>query len=54
MEPDTPAHLPFDPARRDAFLHQALPQVRGELALQRIGGGQSNPTLILRAAWLVD
>lgn len=37
-------NFPFEPARLDAFLHQALPDLRGVLRLERIGGGQSNPT----------
>jgi aminoglycoside phosphotransferase (APT) family kinase protein len=43
MNPDT--H--FDPARLDAFIRQALPEVRGGMELQRIGGGQSNPTFFV-------
>lgn len=41
-----PASPPeFDPARLDAFLRSALPgRAAGRLALERISGGQSNPT----------
>jgi aminoglycoside phosphotransferase (APT) family kinase protein len=47
MNPDTPLPLPFDAARLDAFIRQALPEVRGGLAVDRIGGGQSNPTFFV-------
>lgn len=42
-----PASAPpeFDPARLDAFLRSALPgRAAGRLELERISGGQSNPT----------
>ncbi|WP_332686172.1 phosphotransferase family protein [Bosea sp. (in: a-proteobacteria)] len=41
-----PASPPeFDPARLDAFLRSALPgRAAGRLVLERISGGQSNPT----------
>lgn len=39
--------LPFDPSRLDAFVRQALPEVSGEPRLERIGGGQSNPTFFV-------
>ncbi|NML47244.1 phosphotransferase family protein [Ramlibacter sp. G-1-2-2] len=42
--------FPFAPARLDAFLRQALPDLRGELELERIGGGQSNPTFFVSYA----
>jgi aminoglycoside phosphotransferase (APT) family kinase protein len=45
MNPDP--SIPFDPARLDAFLRHAVPGVRGELQLERIGGGQSNPTFFV-------
>lgn len=38
------AEIDFDPAALQAFLAGAVPEARGALALQRIGGGQSNPT----------
>jgi aminoglycoside phosphotransferase (APT) family kinase protein len=47
MKPDTPAPLPFDAARLDAFIRQALPEVRGGMEVERIGGGQSNPTFFV-------
>src|SRR5690606_29640618 len=34
----------FDPRRLEAFLHAAIPSMEGEMQLERIGGGQSNPT----------
>jgi aminoglycoside phosphotransferase (APT) family kinase protein len=34
----------FDAAALDAFLRHRLPGLRGPMRLQRIGGGQSNPT----------
>jgi aminoglycoside phosphotransferase (APT) family kinase protein len=38
----------FDPARLHAFLHSALPgRVGGAMTLERISGGQSNPTFFL-------
>ena len=53
---DTPAAIPnepprgivaeFDTARLDAFLRQVL-GVRGEMAIERISGGQSNPTFFV-------
>lgn len=45
-----PASAPaeFDPVRLDAFLRKALPdRASGEMALERIGGGQSNPTFFV-------
>ena len=43
----TAAALGFDPVRLDAFLRDALPDVRGPMQLTRIAGGQSNPTFIV-------
>ena len=38
----------FDPARLEAFLRSALPgRAAGAMALERISGGQSNPTFFL-------
>jgi aminoglycoside phosphotransferase (APT) family kinase protein len=34
----------FDPARLAAYLCHRLPALQGEMALERVGGGQSNPT----------
>lgn len=45
-----PASAPpeFDPARLDAFLRSALPgRAAGKLELERISGGQSNPTFFV-------
>ena len=45
-----PASSPpeFDPARLDAFLRSALPgRVGGAMTLERISGGQSNPTFFV-------
>lgn len=40
--------LEFDPARLDAFLRSALPgRASGPMTLERISGGQSNPTFFL-------
>jgi aminoglycoside phosphotransferase (APT) family kinase protein len=36
--------MDFDPERLQAWLRQALPDLRGAMRLERIGGGQSNPT----------
>jgi aminoglycoside phosphotransferase (APT) family kinase protein len=37
----------FDPARLQAYLTARLPGLAGEMRLERIGGGQSNPTYFL-------
>jgi aminoglycoside phosphotransferase (APT) family kinase protein len=37
----------FDAARLDAFLRGAVPGATGEMRLERIGGGQSNPTFFV-------
>lgn len=34
----------FDPRRLDAFLRQRLPELEGTMRLEKIDGGQSNPT----------
>jgi aminoglycoside phosphotransferase (APT) family kinase protein len=45
---DNPASPEFDPARLDAFLRSALPgRAAGAMNLERIGGGQSNPTFFV-------
>ena len=42
----------FDPARLDAFLRTRIPGLEGgPPALQRISGGQSNPTFFLTYPW---
>ncbi|SDB73953.1 phosphotransferase family protein [Belnapia rosea] len=40
----------FDAARLDGFLRGAIPGLEGEMALQRISGGQSNPTFFVSYA----
>ncbi|PRH89726.1 phosphotransferase family protein [Labrys okinawensis] len=37
----------FDPARLDAFLRTALPDASGSIRIERISGGQSNPTFFV-------
>ena len=37
----------FDPARVDAFLRGAIPGLAGAMRLERISGGQSNPTFFV-------
>lgn len=37
----------FDPARLRAFLRTALPSHHGDMRVERVGGGQSNPTYFL-------
>ena len=37
----------FDPSVLAAYLRGALPELAGEMRLQRIGGGQSNPTFFV-------
>ncbi|QCI67871.1 phosphotransferase family protein [Phreatobacter stygius] len=49
---DTVASAPdhqaeFDAARLDAWLRLAVPDCRGPMRLERIGGGQSNPTFFV-------
>ena len=43
----TPDDLGFDPDCLDAFLQRALIDLRGPMSLQRISGGQSNPTFFV-------
>jgi aminoglycoside phosphotransferase (APT) family kinase protein len=43
------AEIDFEPARLSAFLAEALPDATGDLAIERIGGGQSNPTYFVDA-----
>lgn len=42
--------LAFDPARLDAFVREHLPGLQGNMQLQAIGGGQSNPTFFVSYA----
>ena len=37
----------FDPARLDAFLRERIPGLDGAMQLERIAGGQSNPTFFV-------
>lgn len=46
--PSPPAPGPgFDPAPLERFLREVLPATDGPMQLERIGGGQSNPTFFL-------
>ena len=36
--------MDFEPERLEAFLHGAIDDLQGKMQLERIGGGQSNPT----------
>jgi aminoglycoside phosphotransferase (APT) family kinase protein len=40
----------FDEALLDAFLRRAMPGLEGEMSLERISGGQSNPTFFVSYA----
>jgi aminoglycoside phosphotransferase (APT) family kinase protein len=42
--------LDFDPARLEGYLKARLPEIRGSMSVERIRGGQSNPTYWLRFA----
>jgi aminoglycoside phosphotransferase (APT) family kinase protein len=44
----TSGGIDFDPARLRAFLTIALPAATGAMAIERVSGGQSNPTYFLR------
>ena len=37
----------FDAGALQNYLHRAMPGVRGAMSLERIGGGQSNPTFFV-------
>lgn len=51
MKSEDGSRLEFDPARLDAFLRSALPErIAGAMSLERIGGGQSNPTFFVSYA----
>jgi aminoglycoside phosphotransferase (APT) family kinase protein len=41
------AILEFDPRRLEAFLRGAIPGLAGPMTLERVGGGQSNPTFFV-------
>lgn len=43
----TPSIPEFSPARLQAYLQHAIPGLQGEMRLERIGGGQSNPTFFV-------
>lgn len=45
--PPAPA---FDPARLDPFLRGCLPGLEGEMRIERVAGGQSNPTFFVTFA----
>jgi aminoglycoside phosphotransferase (APT) family kinase protein len=47
MPPSKASPPEFNPARLDAFLRSALPGLSGAMRLERIGGGQSNPTFFV-------
>ena len=48
MQAASSAPPEFDPARLDAFLRSALPgRAEGRMAIERISGGQSNPTFFV-------
>ena len=47
MTPDVPAQLEFDATRLEAYLRAHIPDLSGQMRLQRIGGGQSNPTFFV-------
>ena len=51
MTADEPTAAPeFDVGRLDAFLHEQIPGLDGPLRVDRISGGQSNPTFFLTYA----
>jgi aminoglycoside phosphotransferase (APT) family kinase protein len=39
--------IDFDPARLRAYLAHVRPELEGEMGVERVGGGQSNPTYFL-------
>jgi len=45
--PREDAAVEFDPAKLDAFLREAVPGLAGAMRLQRVSGGQSNPTFFV-------
>jgi aminoglycoside phosphotransferase (APT) family kinase protein len=47
----TPEHfVEFDVSRLDAFLRKEIPGLEGPMTLERVGGGQSNPTFFVSFA----
>jgi aminoglycoside phosphotransferase (APT) family kinase protein len=44
------AGVDFEPPRLAAFLRKELPDLEGEMVVERIGGGQSNPTYFISFA----
>lgn len=42
--------IDFDAARLDRFLRERLPDLEGDMAVERIAGGQSNPTYFITYA----
>ena len=42
-----PSSLEFAPATLEAFLRAAIPGISGPFGIQRVGGGQSNPTFFV-------
>ncbi len=44
---DAPTELEFDAETLDRYIRDKLPEVTGQLRLERIGGGQSNPTFFV-------
>ena len=48
MPPDAlRSSVEFDPARLDSFLRASIPGLSGEMRIERVGGGQSNPTFFV-------
>src|SRR5687767_2864111 len=43
----TSDHLDFDPAALGAYLRATLPDAHGALHIERVPGGQSNPTFFV-------
>ena len=41
--------MDFEPSRLEKFLKDTLPGLDGDMRLDRIGGGQSNPTFVTYA-----
>ena len=47
MTTDSHANLEFNAARLEAYLRSRIPGLSGKMRLNRIGGGQSNPTFFV-------
>src|SRR5215469_6794647 len=45
--PAPAASIDFDPVRLRGFLREAMPALAGPMRVERVGGGQSNPTYFL-------